>query len=67
MFSGHPSDGFIAQSVEHCNCLAEVMGSNPVHDKIFFKAVKRSSVPMLSSSMGNNLTFIFEMTSEFNS
>ena len=47
VFSGHPSDGFIAQSVEHCNCLAEVMGSNPVHDKIFFKAVKRSSVPML--------------------
>ena len=30
-------DGLIAQSVEHCNGIAEVMGSNPVQAWIFFR------------------------------
>ena len=32
-------DGLIAQSVEHCTGIAEVMGSNPVQAAVFFQAV----------------------------
>ena len=30
--------GFIAQLVEHCTGIAEVIGSNPVEDLIFFQS-----------------------------
>ena len=32
-----PMCGFIAQLVEHCTGIAEVMGSNPVEALIFFR------------------------------
>ena len=31
------STGLIAQLVEHCTGIAEVMGSNPVQEWIFFR------------------------------
>ena len=33
------TDGLIAQLVEHCTGIAEVMGSNPVQAWIFFQAL----------------------------
>ena len=31
------TDGLIAQLVEHCTGIAEVMGSNPIQARIFFR------------------------------
>ena len=35
-YSPFPPAGLLAQLVEHCTSIAEVMGSNPIQARIFF-------------------------------
>ena len=49
--SGQLPVGFIAQSVEHCTGIAEVMGSNPVQACIFFFQAVISQLLKLCASL----------------
>ena len=57
-----PLDGLIAQSVEHCTGIAEVMGSNPVQAWIFFQALISQLFKLWKTAMINH-NFMYTLCS----
>ena len=51
--------GLIAQSVEHCTDIAEVMGSNPVHTLSFFQALISQLLKLLMQLRGSIMSSHF--------